>query len=239
MAFIKCIIIEDEPLARVILEDYIAKDDRLILLASYKSAVEALRNISTIKPDLIFLDINMPKINGFDFLKSLETPPYVIFTTAEREHALEGFNLNAVDFLLKPFSLSRFLQAVNKAYDRAAAQKRTEDDSVKNAEDHIFVKADGKLIKFLLADIHYCESLKEYVRIVSTDATVVAYMSLQHIENNLPASMFYRIHRSFIVGLRHVKSIQGNMVHVNGHDLPISRAEKEAFMTVVAGERLI
>ncbi|MBC7826682.1 MAG: response regulator transcription factor [Chitinophagaceae bacterium] len=245
MSSFTCIIIDDEPIARNILLEYIQRDDRLVVVASYANAVDALREINMKKPRLMFLDIKMPNISGFEMLRSLSQHPYVIFTTAFREYAIEGFNLNAVDYLLKPFSFERFLQAVNKAYHLfstesaeiplAAPMPQNNNDGGKD----IFVKSDGKLVRIHVRDIYYIEALKEYIRIHTPGGNWVVYQTMQHIEEKLPKELFFRIHRSFIVGLSHIKSIEGNCVMVNEMQLPISRYCKDGFMERITGNKLL
>src|SRR5262245_50769589 len=165
---LSCVIIDDEPIARNILKEYILRDDRLLLLQDYSNASEALKELSIRKPRLIFLDIKMPKISGFEMLRSLPQHPQVIFTTAFREYAVEGFDLNAVDYLLKPFSFERFLQAVNKAYMLISSELASDQPitvSADNVNDDLFVKSNGKLMRIRMQDILYVEALKEYIRI--------------------------------------------------------------------------
>lgn len=240
MTTLTCIIVDDEPIARDILKQYIMRDDRLMLEASYSNAADALREMNVIKPVLMFLDIKMPKISGFELIRSMPQHPYVIFTTAYREFALDGFDLNAVDYLLKPFSFERFLQAVNKAYTLIVAEKgeRLLPSTTEDEKD-MFVKADGKLVRVRLQDILYIEALKEYVRIYTTEGNWVIYQTMQNLEDNLPNELFFRIHRSYIVALRHIKSIEGNTVLVNKATLPVSRYTKEAFMEKIARYKLI
>ncbi len=240
MTTLTCIIVDDEPIARDILKQYIIRDERLMLEASYSNAVDALREINVIKPVLMFLDIKMPKISGFELIRSMPQHPYVIFTTAYREFALDGFDLNAVDYLLKPFSFERFLQAVNKAYTLIIAEKgeKLQAASLEDEKD-MFVKADGKLVRLRLQDILYIEALKEYVRIYTTEGNWVIYQTMQNLEDNLPNELFFRIHRSYIVALRHIKSIEGNTVQVNKMTLPVSRYTKDAFMEKIARYKLI
>ena len=243
MSSFNCIIIDDEPIARNILLEYIQRDDRLFVVATYANAVDALREINLKKPRLMFLDIKMPNISGFEMLRSLTQHPYVIFTTAFREYAIEGFDLNAVDYLLKPFSFERFLQAVNKAYHLFSTE--TPDTTLSPAFQtneggkDIFVKSDGKLVRIQVHNIYYIEALKEYIRIHTPDGNWVVYQTMQHIEEKLPKDLFFRIHRSFIVGLAHIKSIEGNCVMINDMQLPISRYCKEGFMERITGNKLL
>lgn len=243
MSSFNCIIIDDEPIARDILLEYIRRDDRLVVAASYANAADALREINLKKPRLMFLDIKMPNISGFEMLRSLPQHPYVIFTTAFREYAIEGFNLNAVDYLLKPFSFERFLQAVNKAYHLFSTE--SSDFSLTSpvlqpseTGKDIFVKSDGKLVRIQVQDIYYIEALKEYIRIHTPGGNWVVYQTMQNIEEKLPKELFFRIHRSFIVGLSHIRSIEGNCVMINDMQLPISRYCKDGFMERITGNKL-
>jgi DNA-binding LytR/AlgR family response regulator len=244
MSSFNCIIIDDEPIARNILLDYLQRDDRLVVVATYANAVDALREINLKKPWLMFLDIKMPNISGFEMLRSLPQHPYVIFTTAFREYAIEGFDLNAVDYLLKPFSFERFLQAVNKAYQLFTTESGapvvsiTTMNSNESGKD-IFVKSDGKLVRINVLDIYFIEALKEYIRIHTSTGNWVVYQTMQHIEEKLPKDLFYRIHRSFIVGLSHIKAIEGNCVMVNDLQLPISRYCKDSFMERITRNKLL
>jgi DNA-binding LytR/AlgR family response regulator len=238
---LSCIIIDDEPIARNILKKYILRDDRLLLLQDYSNASDALRELGVKKPRLIFLDIKMPKISGFEMLRSLPQHPHVIFTTAFREYAVEGFDLNAVDYLLKPFSFERFLQAINKIYalHTAGAQAPAATGTTDDTDDHIFVKSDGKFIRINIEDIYYVEALKEYVRIFTADGIFVIYQTMQHMEDKLPRELFFRIHRSYLISLKHVKAIEGNTVLVYKTQLPVSRYIKDQFMKTIAGNKLL
>jgi DNA-binding LytR/AlgR family response regulator len=240
MPKLSCVIIDDEPIARNILKEYILRDDRLLLLQDYSNASDALREISLRKPRLIFLDIKMPKISGFEMLRSLPQHPQVIFTTAFREYAVEGFDLNAVDYLLKPFSFERFLQAVNKAYMLISPDLPVEITvPVDSPDDDLFVKSSGKLVRIRINDILYIEALKEYVRIFTPSGNQVVYQTMQTFEERLPKESFFRIHRSYIIGLRHVQAIEGNSVLINGTQLPVSRYSKDEFINRVAKNKLL
>jgi two-component system LytT family response regulator len=238
-----CIIIDDEPIARNILKDYILRDKRLVLLQEYSNAADALRDLSMRKSRLLFLDIKMPGISGFEMLRSLPHHPHVIFTTAFREYGVDGFDLNAVDYLLKPFSFERFLQAVNKAYilhmQEFSAENIPQQQKVDESNNELFVKTNGKLVKIKVSEIYYIEALKEYVRICTTESSQIVYHTMQNMEERLPKDNFFRIHRSFIVGIRHIQSIEGNTVQVNGIKLPLSRYAKDEFFNRVAKNKLL
>ena len=242
MKKISCAVIDDEPIAREILEDFIGQDERLLLQGNYKNAKDALKGISEQLIELVFLDINMPGLTGFQFLKSMTNPPAVIFTTAYREHAMEGFDANAIDYLLKPIAIERFLLAVNKAWKflRPQVQEHTEAAVIeKESDDFFFVKADGGLVKIFFEEILFIEALKEYVKIVTKDRSVITYHTISGLEEKLPVGKFYRIHRSYIVNIKAITSIEGYLVKVNKHELPVSRNERDAFVEMVASGKII
>lgn len=236
-----CAVIDDEPIAREILQDFIGHDERLLLHGQYKNAKEALTGISTHPVELLFLDINMPGLTGFQFLKSMPHPPAVIFTTAYREHAMEGFDANAIDYLLKPIAIERFLLAVNKVWKflRPAMAEHNENIPAKESNDFFFVKADGGLVKIFFEEILFIEALKEYVRIVTKDKSVITYHTLTGLEEKLPKGNFYRVHRSYIVNIKAISSIEGFIVKIDKHELPVSRSERDAFIELVASGKII
>lgn len=244
MKKITCAVIDDEPIARDILGEFIGQDERLLACGSYKNATEALAGISKQSVELVFLDINMPGLSGFQFLKTMTNPPAVIFTTAYREHAMDGFDANAIDYLLKPIAIERFLLAVNKAWKFLRPQLIESPDPPTPAadihpSDFFFVKADGGLVKIYLEEILFIEALKEYVKIVTRDRSVVTYHGLTGLEEKLPRGKFYRIHRSFIVNVSAITSIEGYVVKVGKHELPVSRNEREAFVELVSSGKII
>lgn len=238
---ITCAVIDDEPIAREILEDFISQEERLVLQGNYKNAREALKGISTCPVELLFLDINMPGLTGFQFLKSMPSPPAVIFTTAYREHAMEGFDANAIDYLLKPIAIERFLLAVNKAWKflRPVISEANDNAVLKESGDFFFVKADGGLVKIFFEQILFIEALKEYVKIVTKERSVITYHTISGLEEKLPTGKFYRIHRSYIVNIKAINSIEGFVVKVDKHELPISRNERDAFLELVASGKII
>lgn len=245
MIKISCAVIDDEPIARQILEDFISQDDRLLLLGNYKNVKEALKGIINNPVDLVFLDINMPGLTGFQFLKSMTNPPAVIFTTAYREYAMEGFDANAIDYLLKPIAIERFLLAVNKAWKfmRPLKAEKIEIEEIPNVktenEGFFFVKANGGLVKIFFEGILFVEALKEYVKIVMKDKSVVTYHTISGLADKLPPDNFYRIHRSFIVNIRAITSIEGFVVKMGNFELPISRNERDEFVNLVATGKII
>ncbi len=208
---IKTIIVDDEPLALEILEAFVSNMPNLELVAKCENAFEANTALQNHKVDLMFLDIQMPQLNGVEFVKSLAHAPHVVFTTAYPEFALEGFELNAVDYLLKPISMDRFLKAVNKVSEKMGT-KSTEADEVN--EHFFFVKADKKLVKINFDDIVYVEGLKDYVIIKTESTRVITLQTMKSLEDKLPSSKFKRIHRSFIVNLDKILALDSNAVEV-------------------------
>jgi DNA-binding LytR/AlgR family response regulator len=241
---ITCAIIDDEPIARDIVAEFISQDDRLKLAGSYKNAKEAIKGMSVTPVELLFLDINMPGLTGFQLLKAMPNPPAIIFTTAYREHALEGFDAHAIDYLLKPVAIERFLLAVNKAWKflrpaQLIAENKASADQEETSDDFFFVKAEGGLVKIFLNDILFVEALKEYVKIVMADKAVITYHTLSGLEEKLPKGKFYRIHRSYIVSIKAISSIEGFSVKIDKYELPVSRNERDAFVEIVASGKII
>lgn len=220
MPKIKCIIIEDEPLAVKVLSDYISEVPFLELQKVFKDAILATEFLLHQDTDLIFLDIHLPKLKGMAFLKTLANPPAVIVTTAYHQYAVEGFNLNVKDYLLKPFEFERFLTAVNKVNTE---QKKTPEE----ARDFIFVNIQKRKVKILFSEILYIESQREYIKIVTTKNEYISKMSTNEMEELLPAGIFKRIHRSFIVSVNKIESYTAEMVELNGISIPIGRGYKD------------
>ena len=221
MSKIKCIIVEDEPLARQILEGYISRVPFLELQESFEDAIDAIEHLRDHLVDLMFLDIHLPEIKGVTFLKTLADPPAVIITTAYHEYALEGYELNVQDYLLKPFEFERFLTAVNKIKKQRQSEKATT-----KTNDYLFVSIQLKKVKIHFSEILYIESQKEYVKIVTPDNSYLTKMSTHEIENILPDSLFKRIHRSFIIAIHKVRSFNSEMVEINGNNIPVGRGYK-------------
>jgi len=223
---ISCLAVDDEPPALDVLKKYISSVQSLELVGTCADAVEALNFIRQHSVDLIFLDIQMPQILGTDFLRTLKKPPKVIFTTAFRKFAIEGFELDAVDYLLKPISFERFLKAVNKVMDASLHGTLTienEQQSKTSADPYIYLRSDRKMIKVALSDILYIESIKDYIKVVATSGTVITKQSISSIEETLPRDMFIRIHRSYIVSVSKVESYNHELIWIARQQLPISR----------------
>ena len=225
MSEIKCIIIEDEPLAVKVLADYVSQAPFLELQATFKDAILATDWLRHNQTDLIFLDIHLPKLKGIAFLKTLSHPPAIIITTAYHQYAVEGFNLNVTDYLLKPFEFERFLIAVNKVKSAQSEKKETHESG--EAKDFIFLNAERRKVKILFSEIVYIESQREYIKIVTTKREYISKMSTHEIEELLPANLFKRIHRSYIISLSKIESYTAEMIDVNGVSLPIGRGYKD------------
>jgi len=221
---ISCLAVDDEPPALDVLRKYISGVQALELVGTCSDAIEALNFIRKRTVDLIFLDIQMPQILGTDFLRTLKNPPKIIFTTAFRKFAIEGFELDAVDYLLKPISFERFLKAVNKVMDVSFNDTFSlEQETPVKIEQHIYFRSDRKMIKVLLSDIIYIESLKDYIKVVGISGSVITKQSISSIEETLPKDMFLRIHRSFIIALNKIESYSNELVWLGKTELPISR----------------
>jgi DNA-binding LytR/AlgR family response regulator len=222
---ILCLAVDDEPPALEVLKKYIASVQSLELAGACIDAVEALNFLQEHPVNLLFLDIQMPQLLGTDFIRTLKNPPKVIFTTAFRKYAIEGFELDAVDYLLKPISFDRFLKAVNKVMQVQGSDVKQEAPSAKNVDsnDYISFRSDRRMIKVALTDILYIESIKDYIKVFTSSGTIVTKQSISSIEEILPKDMFVRIHRSFIVGLNKVKSYSSELVWLGKTELPISR----------------
>ena len=230
---LQCIIVDDEPLARQGLEDYVADVDFLELQGSFRNAMEANSHLQRHTADLVFLDIKMPKISGIEWLKSLKNPPAVIFTTAYREFAVEGFELEAADYLVKPIPFNRFLKAANKA--RELLQKPA--NSGNDHEDWFFIREDQQFTRIRKADILFVESLKDYVFIHTPEKRHMALLSLKQVEESLTGGHFMRVHRSFLVALNKVESIEGNILQIEDHRIPMSKATRdEVYKKLVDGK---
>jgi two-component system, LytTR family, response regulator len=228
MSKLKCIIVEDEPLARQILEGYIARVSFLELQGSFEDAIDAMSHLKDHQIDLMFLDIHLPEIKGVAFLKTLTDPPAVIITTAYHEYALQGYELNVVDYLLKPFEFERFLTAVNKL----KKQQLPELVPAESNKDYLLVSIQLKKVKIYFSEILYIESQKEYIRIVTHDNSYLTKMSTHEIEDLLPGSLFKRIHRSFIIAIHKVRSFNSEMVEISGNNIPVGRGYKEVLKSL-------
>jgi DNA-binding LytR/AlgR family response regulator len=248
------IIVDDEPLALDVLETYIERMPNLNLIARCNNAFEANEALKNNEIDLMFLDIQMPQLTGIEFLKTLVKPPMVIFTTAYQQYAIEGFELNALDYLLKPISMDRFMKSVNKANEQydlhhkeaaPAPQRAADTEGVTvqaDAPDYIFVKADKKLIRVKFSDILYIEGLKDYVIIRLETGRVISLQTMKSLEDKLPSAQFVRVHRSYIVGMDKIQAIVGNMVEVmekgQPKHLPIGKNYRDELLVMIDHHKL-
>ncbi|NOT38670.1 MAG: response regulator transcription factor [Saprospiraceae bacterium] len=230
----KTIIVDDEPLALEILESYIHQIKDLLLIAKCSNAIEANTIIREQKIDLIFLDIEMPVLRGTDFIKSLQDPPQVIFTTAYPEFAVEGFELNALDYLLKPISFDRFLKAINKFKETELKETQS--------KDFIFVKSDKKLVKLNFNEIVYIEGMKDYVIIHTSQSRIITLQTMKSLEEKLNKDNFVRIHRSYILNFDHINAIHGNEIDVifksQTKSIPIGNNYKEELDAMIERKKL-
>jgi DNA-binding LytR/AlgR family response regulator len=227
---IRCIAIDDEPLALDIIENYISKLPELKLEGRYTNPLEALEVLNKNTVDLLFLDIQMSELSGIQLLKALPNPPVVIFTTAYQKYALEGYELDVADYLLKPIPFERFLKAVNKVKDLLSLQRNTAEQNP--LKDYIFVKSDYQLVKINLDDIIYIEGLKDYVKIFAGTKPIFAHQNMKSIESKL-TNDFLRIHKSYIISLKKIEAVQKNMVRIAGLELPVGEMYKEQLFKII------
>jgi DNA-binding LytR/AlgR family response regulator len=224
---INCLVVDDEPIAREGMMEYIGQISYLNAVAQCKSAAEAAGLMQKHKIDLIFLDIQMPKLTGIEFVKALAEPPLIIFTTAYSEYALEGFELDVVDYLLKPISFSRFLKSAEKAQSYLYARNR----EVSITDDFFFIKCNCKIEKIMMADVVYIEAMSNYVIIHTRQKKYITYLTFSGIEEQLPAHQFVRIHKSYIVAISAIQTIDGNDVITSSMRLPMSKNHRNDVMS--------
>ena len=224
----RCIIVDDEPLASEAIQMHIEKFESLKIVAACTDAIQAFDILRNGRIDLMFLDIQMPEMTGLEFLKSIKNPPKVIFTTAYREYAIQAFDLDVVDYLLKPISFDRFMQAINKYFDSIPKEVILPEvipvHTIKN--DFFYVKAEKKNVKIKYIDILYIESLKDYVKIVCKDRTIISKIMIGNLIEQLPEEVFLRIHRSYIVYIPNIEAFSSISVEVPGKEIPIGRNYK-------------
>ncbi len=226
-----CIIVDDEPLAQNLLEDFVNKIPFLNLKAKCKSAFEAVEALQENKIDLIFLDIHMPDISGIEFIKNTENLPLIIFTTAYSHYAIEGFEHNAVDYLLKPISFARFTKSVNRAYEIYKLKNKIV--SVGSDNNFLFVRADYKLVKINFDDILYVESLKDYVKFITTEKNILTLSRIKIMEEKLPSDKFIRIHRSYIISIDKIDSVNKSIVQIGKKNIPVSDSYRDNLMKFI------
>jgi DNA-binding LytR/AlgR family response regulator len=232
----KCLIVDDEPLARELIRGHVEKLENFEIVAECSDAMKALGVLREKHVDLVFMDIQMPQITGIEFLKTLKHPPKVIITTAYREYALEGFELDVVDYLLKPITFERFLKSVNKFYqmNQDEVQVGSNLSSEKNQEESfIYVKENKKVVKVYLSEIRFIEGLSEYVQIYTDKRKIITKTSMALMEEKLPAENFLRIHKSYIVSVSKIEAFTANTIEIQGKELPIGRNYKNAVLSAL------
>lgn len=234
----KCLIVDDEPLARFHLKELADRIDFLSVEDTCATALEADAKVKEKEIDLLFLDINMPYLNGIDFLEQLEHPPLCIFTTAYSEYALEGFRLQVVDYLLKPTAFNRFYQAVNKAQQQFIISEKLKKNSPLD-DPFLYVRQSDTFIKVSWVDILYIESMQNYTKLHFKDKSLIIHQTMKAIEESLPSEHFFRIHKSFLINIIHIDMISGGRVFINKTELPISRTRKEELLNQVVYKKLI
>jgi DNA-binding LytR/AlgR family response regulator len=232
---IKCIIVDDEPLAIEIVESYVSRIDQLQLHGTFRNAVQAFAYLQEHSVDLIFLDIQMPKLSGIEFLKTLKNPPKVIFTTAFRDYAIDGFDLEVIDYLLKPIPFERFLKAVAKVmHQQPTAPVQPTKKVEASADDYVYFKVDKKMIKTKMAAVLFIESVKDYVKVRTDEKEIITQQKISYLEESLPHQQFLRIHRSFIVNIDKIDAYSATDVEIGKHSIPIGRNYKNDVMKVLA-----
>jgi DNA-binding LytR/AlgR family response regulator len=236
MSSIKCIIIDDEPLAIEIMESYVQKVEQLSLKGSFRNAVSAFSFLQQHAVDLIFLDIQMPKLTGIDFLKTLKNPPKVIFTTAYRDYAIEGFELEVVDYLLKPIPFDRFLKSVGRVLQQPVTQSTHQipGQTQTTNDQALFFKVDKKMVKVNTQDILFIESVKDYVKVKTIDKEIITQQKISYLEESLPGNNFLRIHRSFIVAINKIDAYSACDIEIGKTQLPIGRNYKNEVLKVLS-----
>lgn len=232
---VRAIIIDDEPLAQDVIKQYAQKIAHLKIVATCNDAICAHQEIQNQEVDLLFLDINMPKLSGISFLKTLKNAPLVIFTTAYSEYALEGFELNAIDYLKKPFSFERFCKAFYRAEELLLLKQEPEKnaETISSNNEFVFVKSNKKSVKVNFNDILYIEGLGDYIKIHTNTDRLVTNLSMKKMLSILPHDSFYRIHKSFIISINNIESLEGNMVAIQGKKLPIGNSYRQDFAAIM------
>jgi DNA-binding LytR/AlgR family response regulator len=228
---LNCVIVDDEPLAITIIEGYLKKIPYIEIIGKFQSAIPVYEFLKENKVDLLFLDVEMPNITGIDFIKSLNNPPKVVLTTANKNYAIEGFNLNVDDYILKPVSFDRLLKSVNRIYEKLTATKSSDAES--NNKEYIYLKENKKMVRVYFRNILYFESLKDYVKVVTTCKTVLTKQLLSNFEQELDSNSFLRIHRSFIVALNKIDAYTLSSVDIGNIEIPIGRKYKDSVIEIL------
>lgn len=236
---IRSIVIDDEPLARKGIKEYIADVDFLELAGEFDNPLKATEILKKGEAQLLFLDIQMPKITGLDFFKTLQQPPPVIFTTAFPQYALDGFEVNALDYLVKPISFERFLKAALKAKEYYEIREKNSTEIAATDSNYFFIKADNKLVKLFFDEVLFAEALQNYVVIHIKDKKYITYLTFKAVEDYLPEAQFIKTHKSYIIAASKIDSIEGNDIRIGQHHIPISRNLKEEVMEKLVNNRFL
>jgi DNA-binding LytR/AlgR family response regulator len=235
---LKCIIIDDEPIARKVLQEFIEEIDYLELVGQAENPLKAMSLLNENDIDIVFLDINMPKINGIDFLKNSRLKTKIIMTTAYAEYAVEGYGLDVLDYLVKPIAFERFLKACNKAKETAKEIERTPHHTSK-VNDHFFIKCNTQIEKVFYDDLVYAEAMLNYVMLYTTSKKMMVYVTIKSLEEQLPASSFLKVHKSFIVNINKIKSIEGNILDIGNQKITISQSLKQKVINEIVKDKMI
>ena len=219
---IKCVLIDDEPLAIKVLQNYFTNFTDFEVIGTFNNSLEALDFINSTTVDAVFLDINMPMMTGFELISLIENKTKVIITTAFREFAAESYDLDVLDYLVKPIPLPRFIKCINKITTEYNLKNNIKVETVKG-DSHIFIKVDKKMMKINIEEILFVEGMKEYIKVVTSDKTYITHKSLTSLSEELPADRFLRIHKSYVIALNKVKSIEGNRIQIQSYTIPIGR----------------
>lgn len=234
---ISCLIIDDEPMARKLLQEYIEETDFLVLAGVAENPVKAMGLIKELAVDLIFLDVNMPKMNGMEFMRSSANLPMVIMTTAYGQYALEGFEMAVIDYLVKPFSLERFLKAAQKALDLKLLKDKAL--PANTSTDHFYVKCNGKVVRVNCDELLYIEGMSNYITLYTTNAKLVVYLTIKGILEKLPSNNFVQVHKSVVVNTDKISSIDGNMLYIGDHKVAIGANFSDEAMKKILGDRFL
>jgi DNA-binding LytR/AlgR family response regulator len=235
---LKCVIIDDEPIARKVLQEYIEEIDFLELMGQAENPLKAMSILNMVDVDILLLDINMPKINGIDFLKSSRSNASVIITTAYADYAVESYGLDVLDYLVKPIGFDRFLKACNKARE-AAELKRLGAVQPQRPDDHFFVKSNSQIEKVFYNDLLFAEAMLNYVMLYTTTRKIMVYVTIKSLEEQLPADQFIKVHKSFIVNIAKVKSIEGNVLDIGTEKITISQSLREKVVAEIVRDKMI
>ncbi len=233
----KCLAVDDEPLALDIIKAFCAKVPFIESLDTCSSGVEAISVLQEGKTDLLFLDINMPHISGLELASLLSNPPMLIFTTAYQNHALEGFDLSAIDYLVKPFSFDRFMKAVSRAYELYSLRHANRNDR-HTPEEYMMIKVDYSNVKVMFSDILFVEGLKDYIKIYTATKNYITKSTMKNVEEHLPSDTFMRIHKSHIVNIDRIEAFENNHVKIGDHKLPLGGGYKDDFLAFIESKRL-